>query len=175
MIKKLINKILSGILILSCLYLSAAQLSCTKKENSKIDLVKINGLLCRPGSNTPFTGREKAKLQNRIIEYNVVDGIRNGDFKILYSEGKPQIVGQMVNDKNEGLWKYYYENHQIESEGNFKNDLADGQWIWYFSDGKLREQGNFIAGKRDGKWITYEENGRVSAEIKFKDGELVNK
>ena len=41
-------------------------------------------------------------------------------FKISYSEGKPQIVGQMVNDKNEGHWKYYYESLQVESEGNFK-------------------------------------------------------
>ena len=39
----------------------------------------------------------------------------------------------------------------------------------------MKEEGNFIAGKRDGKWITYEESGKVSSEIKFKNGELINK
>jgi antitoxin component YwqK of YwqJK toxin-antitoxin module len=173
--KNLIKNVLLIIAIISFLFISTALLSCRKKEITHGDLTKIKGLLYKNGIKTPFTGREKAKLQGRIIEYNVVDGVKNGDFKISYSEGKPEIVGQMVNDKNEGHWKYYYESLQVESEGNFRNDLADGNWIWYYPDGKMKEEGNFIAGKRDGKWITYEENGKVSSEIKYKNGELIIK
>jgi hypothetical protein len=173
--KNLIKTILIGISALTFLCISAALSSCVKKQINKVELVKIKGLLCKYGSTTPFTGREKARLSNRIIEYDVVNGVRNGDFKILYSEGKPQIVGQMVNDKNEGLWKYYYENSRIESEGNFKNDIPEDMWIWYYLDGKVREKGSYISGKRDGKWITYDKSGKISDEKKFKDGELMTK
>jgi len=173
--KHLIKNILLVMPVSLFLLLSTALLSCAKKENNKIDLVNKNGLLCRPGSNVPFTGRENARLSGRIIEYDVVEGIKNGDFKILYSDGNPQIVGQMVNNKNEGIWKYYYENLRLESEGNFKNDIAEGKWIWYYLDGKLKEQGSYVSGKRDGTWEIYDENGKISAEKKFKNGELINK
>jgi antitoxin component YwqK of YwqJK toxin-antitoxin module len=174
--KKILDtNILLVISVMSLLCISTALLSCTKKENTTGDLTKIKGLLYKNGSKTPFTGREKAKLQNRIIEYNVVDGLKNGDFKIFYAEGRPQMVGQMINNKNEGHWKYYYESLSVESEGNFNNDLADGNWIWYYPNGNVKEQGNFVEGKRDGKWITYEDNGKVSIVNKFKNGELLNK
>jgi antitoxin component YwqK of YwqJK toxin-antitoxin module len=150
-------------------------LSCIKKVNTKFDLVNKNGLLCRPGSSVPFTGREKARLADRIIEYDVVEGIKNGNFKISYSDGKPQIVGQIVNNRNEGLWKYYYDNFQLESKGNFKNDIAEGEWIFYYSDGKVKEQGNFISGKRDGDWKSYDENGKISIKKEFKNSELITK
>jgi antitoxin component YwqK of YwqJK toxin-antitoxin module len=172
--QSLIKTTLNGISVLSFLFISAALSSCAKKQINKVDLVNINGILCKYGTITPFTGREKASLQNRIIEYDVVKGVRNGEFKILYSEGKPQIVGQMVNNKNEGLWKYYYENSQIESEGNFKNDIPDDTWIWFYLDGKIREKGNYVSGKRDGRWITYNESGKISDEKQFKVGELID-
>jgi hypothetical protein len=147
--------------------------SCAKKQNNRTDLVKKNGLLYKSGGITPYTGREKAQVSGRIIEYDVVKGMKNGNFKVSYSEGKPQIIGQVVNDKNEGFWKYFYENSQVESEGNFKNDIPEGNWTFYYFDGKVKENGNYVLGKRDGKWISYEENGKIADEKHFKDGEAV--
>jgi antitoxin component YwqK of YwqJK toxin-antitoxin module len=164
--------ILHGILVLCVLALLS---SCTKKQNNAAGLVKINGLLYKSGSNVPYTGREKARVSDRIIEYDVSNGVKNGEFKILYSDGKPQIVGQMVNGKNEGVWKYYYVNSAIESEGSFKDDMPDGVWTWYYQDGKVREQGKYVSGKKNGNWITYEASGKISIENKFKDGKIVVK
>jgi antitoxin component YwqK of YwqJK toxin-antitoxin module len=160
---------------LSFLYVSISFTDCTEKQNTRTNLIFRNGLLYKSGSNTPYTGREKAEIHNRIIEYDVVNGIKSGEFKIYYAVGKPQVVGQMVNNKNEGLWKYYYENSQIESEGNFKNDLPEGEWIFYYSNGKIKEDGNYIYGKRDGNWRDYEESGKIFTQSKFKDGKLLSK
>jgi antitoxin component YwqK of YwqJK toxin-antitoxin module len=166
------NSLLAVAFLSVCFFVS----SCSKKQNDgKISLVKKNGLLYKSGSSTPYTGREKAKVSGKIIEYEVVNGIKNGEMKISYTEGKPQIVGKMVNNKNEGLWKYYYDNSQMESEGNYKNDIPEGEWTWFYSDGKVREKGSYISGKKEGKWITYEGNGKPVVEKKFKNGELVTK
>ncbi len=149
--------------------------SCGKEEKkSREDLIFMNGLLYKKGSKIPFTGKEKAKIEDRILEYDVLDGIKTGEFKISYLDGKPQIVGQLVNNSNEGLWKYYYTNSQMESEGNFKNNLPDGKWTWYYMDGKLKEYGNFISGKREGRWTSLNEDGKIVEQKVFKDGKDIN-
>lgn len=148
--------------------------SCAKKQEEKrTDLIKVKGLLYKSGTNVPYTGREKAKVSGRIIEYDVVNGIKNGAFKVSYSEGKPQIIGQVVNDKNEGLWKYYYENSQVESEGIFKNDIPEGKWTFYYADGKVKENGNYVSGKRDGVWLSYAEDGKLTRKKEFINGDSV--
>jgi len=173
--KNLFKTIIIGISVFSILCFSLVLTSCSKKQTNTNNLVKRNGLLYKSGSNVPYSGREKSKVLNRIIEYDVVNGVKQGEMKIYYSEGKLQIAGQMVNNKNEGLWKYYYENFQVESEGNFKNDIPVGMWTWYYLDGKVKEKGNYVSGKRDGKWITYSDSGKSSVVKNFKDGELVTK
>ncbi len=166
------NKLLSMIVILICFTLIS--ISCqTKTIGNK--LIAKKGILYMEGSEVPFTGTEKAKVADKIIEYNIVNGKKEGVFKILYKDGKPQIVGQMFNNKNEGLWKYYYDSPQLESLGNFKNDLPDSTWTWYFMDGKIRERGNFTFGKRQGEWISYNETGVVISDKYFEDGKEVQK
>jgi antitoxin component YwqK of YwqJK toxin-antitoxin module len=173
--KYMFKVVLSGIPVIFIMCALVALSSCSQKKNNRTDLIKINGLLYKSGSNVPYTGREKVALKGRIIEYDVVNGVKQGEMKISYSEGKPQISGQMANNKNEGHWKYFYENSQVESEGDFKNDMPQGLWVWYFQNGKVREKGNYVSGKRDGKWLTYEESGKIAVVKKFKGGELIKK
>jgi len=148
--------------------------SCRKKaEGNK--LVTKNGIIYKEGSNVPYSGKEKVTVSDRIMEYNIVNGKKEGIFKIYYMDGNPQIVGQMINNKNDGLWKYFYDSQQLESEGNFKNDIPEGAWTWYFMDGKLKEHGSYSSGLREGKWISYNETGSVISEKYFEDGKEVQK
>ena len=164
------SKILFAVFVLFCFALLF--ISCRKKPVGK-KLVTKNGLIYLDGSTVPYTGMEKAKVVDKMIEYNVVNGKKEGTFKIFYHDGNPQIVGQMFNNKNEGLWRYYYDSPQLESQGNFKNDLPDSTWTWYFIDGKLKECGNFSSGMRIGKWISYNETGTITSEKYFEDGKVV--
>ncbi len=148
--------------------------SCKSEKFKKGDLVIINGLIYKAGSNAPFTGKERAIVKNKIMEYDVVNGKKSGEFKISYLDGKPEMIGNMVDNSNEGLWKYFYPNSQVESEGNFKNNMVDGKWTWYYDNGILKEEGNFVKGKREGKWISYGKEGNISEQKIFKNGEEVN-
>ncbi len=147
--------------------------SCGKKRASN-RIISRKGLLYKEGSNVPFTGTEKSKVADKTIEYDVVNGKKEGAFRICYADGKPQIVGQMYNNKNEGIFRYYYDSAQLESEGSFKNDVPDSTWTWYFIDGKIRQRGNFASGKREGKWVSYNETGVVTSEKYFRDGKEIS-
>ncbi len=165
----LTGKFFVFLLLISCLA------SCSSKKYSGNQLIVINGKIYQKGSTKPFTGREIGKVRGMTIQYDVMNGLKDGEFKVFYSNGNLQMQGRMVNNKNEGLWKYYYNNSQLESEGNFKNDMPDGKWLWYYINGALKEHGFYLSGKRNGQWLVYDGTGNVVKELYFKDGIEVKK
>ena len=147
--------------------------SCGGQKKPVRSIVEKNGTLYINGSDKPFTGKEKAKVNNRIIEYQVVDGKKNGIFKISYLNGNPQMIGQMRDNKNEGLWRYFYMDSTLESQGHFKDDFPDGEWLWYYPDGRLKDKGNYLKGISQGTWKDYDPKGNIVSETFYKDGKKI--
>ena len=159
-----INRISLTLAILVLMILSS---SCQKNEIPQSSLEMRDSLIYKKGSDKPFTGREKARVQDKIIEYDVVDGIKNGEFKLFYEDGTPQINGHIDHNKNTGKWQYFYPGGEIESEGFFVDDKPEGRWVWYYQSGKIREEGSFAKGKRVGWWKDFDEQGKVTKEKEF--------
>ena len=115
-------------------------------------------LIYRKGSDIPFTGREKAWVNDKIIEYDVLNGMRHGEFIIYYENGNTEIKGQLEYNRNVGKWQYFYQSGEIESEGYFVNNQPGGKWVWYSPSGKLKEEGNYKQGRRIGWWRNFDDN-----------------
>ena len=147
--------------------LSLIFISCVKEEIPKSSLMIKDNLLYKRDSNVPFTGREKALVQGKIIEYEVKDGYKHGEFRIYNLDGILEISGQLDSNRNVGKWRYFHSNGVIESEGNFDFDLPVGKWFWYYPDGKKKEEGFYEKGKRVGIWYNYDRDGKVNFENNF--------
>ena len=158
--------------LLILLFVPITFLSCSKSEsksNMSSPLVLRNGLLFKDSlSTTPFTGRNKSKMLDQTIEYDVVDGIKSGDFIIYHKNGKVQMQGTMTNNLNIGEWKYYRIDGTLETIGTFENDTPSGKWQWYYQGGKVAEEGFFNKGLRDGEWKDYDTTGKLAIIIKYK-------
>ncbi len=152
--------------------------SCTvkdAKENISKPLVFRDGLYYADStSKIPYTGRNKSKMLDQTIEFDVVNGVREGDFIVYYPNKKIQIIGQLANNKNIGEWKYYNSNGTIESVGNFLDDKPSGAWSWYYPDGKVAEEGKFVEGKRDGDWKSYDSIGVLETLRKYKMDKMID-
>ena len=143
-------------------------LSCSHNDEiPQSDLELRDTLIYKKDSNIPFTGREKSRIENKIIEYDVVNGMKQGDFLLYYESGKMEIKGHLDHNKNVGHWQYFYESGQVESEGLFVNNLPDGIWKWYNRSGTLREEGSYKNGQRFGTWRQYDETGNITKEKEF--------
>lgn len=167
---KFLNLLLITIVFISFLYISCEQ---EKKTDIEQPLVLKDGLLYKDSTSTiPFTGRHKSKVMDKVIEYEVKDGIKNGDFILYYPNGKIEMRGKIVNDKNEGEWKYFLPDGTLQTAGIFINDVPESTWTWYYQDGKIFEQGNFKKGVRTGEWKTFDQNGKLRVLRKFENGEV---
>ena len=142
-------------------------ISCDKEEIPKSSLIIKDNLLYKRDSNVPFTGREKAIVQDKIIDYEVKDGYKHGEFKVYKLNGTFEMKGQLDSNRNVGKWQYFHPNGIIESEGNFDYNLPVGKWFWYYPDGKIKEEGTYEKGKRVGIWYQYDRDGGVKLEKKF--------
>ena len=141
--------------------------ACEKEEIPKSSLIIKDNILYKEGSDVPFTGREKALVDNKIIEYDVKDGLKHGEFRIYSEEGNIEIQGQLDSNRNVGKWQYFYPNGEIESEGYFNLDRPNGKWIWNYSDGKKKEEGEYIDGNRVGMWYQYDNDGKIIFEYNY--------
>jgi antitoxin component YwqK of YwqJK toxin-antitoxin module len=164
-------KLFLKLLIITSLLFAAA---CNQYYNDQNIEIKDDGLIYKVGQNDPFTGRIIDTLQNKIVEYDVVNGMKNGEFRLSSYEGIPSIYGSIKDNRNIGVWKYYYPNGQLESIGNFNYDNPHGKWNWYYYDGSLKETGTFLNGNKAGTWYTYSLEGNLLSIKMFDEGELIN-
>jgi len=141
--------------------------SCGKKEIPKSSLIIKDNLLYKRGSEVPFTGRERALVNDNIVEYDVKDGYKHGEFRIFSQDGILEVQGQIDSNRNVGKWEYFYPDGQIESEGYFINDLPQGKWVWNYPDGKRKEEGFYQNGERIGMWYQFKNNGEVIFEKNY--------
>ncbi len=159
----------AALLAILCLSFDFLLSSCSDHKPDSNNIIMKNGLICSTDSDEPFTGKVHAVINSQILEYDVVKGVKDGDFNVISDDGKMLISGQIKNNKNEGLWQYFYPDGQLESQGYFKNDINSDKWCWYYSDGKLKSTGFYSEGKKDGKWTSYDEYGRVISETVFRN------
>ncbi len=128
-----------------------------------------DGLICLIDNGEPYTGKIHDVISTRVLEYDVVKGIKDGNFRVYSETGKVLISGRMKNNKNEGPWLYYYPDGQLESQGYFKDDITSDKWFWYYPEGQLKATGFYFRGKKDGKWIDYDKNGKIISEEVFRN------
>lgn len=133
-----------------------------------------DGLIYKEGEENPFTGRILDTLDNKIIEYDVVNGLKNGEFVVTSLNNKSAVYGFIENNKNVGKWSYFFRNGNLESEGKFKDDKPHGKWVWYYESGNVKTIGYYINGLEVGRWKTFDEMGSVINLVTYIDGEVVN-
>lgn len=133
--------------------------SCSESPKSKKQIINIDSIIYKPGTKEPFNGTWKGGIDSLKLEFDVVNGKKEGNFRAYYPNGKLLMSGLMKNNHNVGEWKYYYDNGAIESSGYFEDDKPEGRWLWYYSDSTLKQSGYFHLGIRDSIWKSYDTSG----------------
>lgn len=147
--------------------------SCSSKHvNTGLIQIK-DGLICTIYNGKPYTGKVTDLINNQKIEYDVVQGIKDGNFNVYSENGTRLVSGEIRKNRNEGLWQYFYPDGQLESQGYFREDNVNDTWYWYFPGGKLKMTGKYLNGLRDGKWTIYNEWGKVISEEVYRNDKVV--
>jgi len=164
------------IIIIAVITLSGCKTNINIPADGKsTPLFLRDGLLYADSTaKVPFTGRNKSKALDQVVEYDVLNGVKEGEFIIYYPNQKIQMIGKMKGNKNVGEWKYYFSDGSLQTSGYYDDDIPNGKWIWYNPKGKIMEEGNFLNGIRDGEWKSYDSVGNLSIVRIYKDSLMID-
>ena len=143
-------------------------------DKASFRIVVRSGLIYKLGEDSPYSGQIIDTLESKVIKYNVVNGLKHGEFSISTLKGNFSVRGFVEKNKNIGSWEYFYDDGSLESIGCFEDDKPHGNWIWYYKSGKVKSEGNYLSGKAEGRWIKYDERGNLNLMIYYSNGEIVN-
>ena len=92
-------------------------------------------------------------------ELVINDGVkpeRNEDVRLLvtyHPNGEVAEIGQVVDNKPDGVWRRYDKNGKIVSQVRYKDGIKRGKWIVRDQDGKLLAKGRYdVNGSKKGVW-----------------------
>ena len=163
------NSILISLLIISSVFFY----SCGTRTSHLNFRLGEDGLIYNTNNDDLFTGTI-IDTADVVIEFQVVNGKKNGLFKTYYLNGQTEKCGYVVNNDNIGEWKYYYPDGQIESHGSFKKNVPAGKWVSYYRNGSVKCEGNYKNGKQNGNWIYYNKTGEIINVKFFQEGVFIN-
>ncbi len=166
--------LIAVILISTVVIITPLVSNITSVESKSFHIVIRNGLIYRQGDSSPYTGHIKDTVESKIIGYDVVNGLKHGEFFIMTLAGNSSVSGFVEKNKNVGTWKYFYDDGRLESTGDFSDDKPHGKWTWYYQSGKVKSEGNYVSGKQEGRWIKFDEQGYPRIIIIYSGGNIVN-
>ena len=83
--------------------------------------------------------------------------------------------GEVVNGLKEGEWKGFYENGNLLWSGFYNNGLNVSKWIEYHNNGKVFTIGHYDNGKKIGVWSFYDKHGEKIADEIYKNNTVTTK
>lgn len=119
----------------------------------------------------PFT--EWSATGQVVQDGQYVDGVRDGDWKLYYENGKPCKTEHYLHGKLDGSWTTWREDGTRERDVSFKAGERDGLWVTYDATGKKKLTAeSYKADRRDGIWQTWFPSGQLQMEEHFRAGQL---
>ena len=163
------------LLIVSLLLLSVG---LSQNRVNVNNLVNYGDKYFKENDDRPFDGLVfdlSKKTGNKILEFRMVNGLKNGLYQEWYTDGKPKSKGKYLNEIKDDKWTWWYENGQKLKEETYKGGKEDRSWTTWYKNGQKKFEGISKDGKRDGLWTDWDENGKKLKEETYKDGELISK
>ena len=124
-------------------------------------------------------------IPKKSMEYNLLNGLKDGKAIIYDSLGNKFGEGSYLNGKQIGKWIYYFLSGNKLAEGNYsKGDESekglsgvpkngrDGIWNFYYENGKINENTHYKDGLQNGARKSYFENGQLNESEDYQNGSL---
>ncbi|MDT8415704.1 MAG: tetratricopeptide repeat protein [Flavobacteriaceae bacterium] len=145
----------------------------------KSEYFNPDGSLLQTADFTKFADREKVILYhpngNISHEVGYVYGLKNGDYKEYYFDGKPFVEFYNLNGKIDGPYKQYFQNGQLSLEATYINGLVHGTTTSYYENGQLEYEKQYVLDEEFGKRKDFYEDGTLEIETDYLMGKAHGK
>ena len=184
--------------LLSVLFLISVGFSQNKVNIN--NLVQYGDKWFKENDDQPFSGivfDMDRETGNKILEFFMSNGIKNGRYKKWYKNGELEEEGFHKSGLKNGKWRFHFRNGTIKGVGSYLNNNKVGEWIYsyengqkwfigtykdkllnglvtqWYENGQKKSESYFILGIEDGLWTEWYENGKKKSEVTYENGKKI--
>ncbi len=106
-------------------------------------------------------------------EFNLKDGVLNGDYLIYHSNGEIYTHSKYMNGKLNGEEKVYYTSGKLQKLKTYKNDQLYGKAIDYFESGQIEKESIVKKGEVI-ESVSYDIVGTIVSQMFIREGRTIN-
>ncbi len=99
--------------------------------------------------------------------YQVIDGLKQGEYRGYYKSGVLKKLGYYVDDKLDGKYEEYFNNGKIYFIENFKNGIQVGEYLKYYNTGQLKISSYYENNELNGEYKSYHPDGTLNIICKY--------
>ncbi|HKJ41055.1 MAG TPA: hypothetical protein VKA27_03130 [Sunxiuqinia sp.] len=96
-----------------------------------------------------------------------------GTYTKYFDNGNTEMQMKLDKGIKNGEVKIYFENGKLKEIRHYKNNEMDGTWITYNQKAQKVALANYNEGVKNGKWMIWDDNGSLIYEMNYKDGQKV--
>tara|TARA_B100001250_G_scaffold387215_1_gene384393 strand:- start:3106 stop:3609 length:504 start_codon:yes stop_codon:yes gene_type:complete len=149
----------------------------SQEKINVINLVKYGEKFFKENDNEPFTGLVfdiDKTTGKKILNYKMVNGVKNGFYKEFYFDGSKKYEEIFKNGKRDGSSILWYRSGKKWLHSFYKDGKIDGLWTWWYENGLKKEEFIYKDGIKNGLYIKWYENGNKKQETTFIDDKLIS-
>ncbi|MBA3681005.1 MAG: hypothetical protein H0W73_07535 [Bacteroidetes bacterium] len=109
-----------------------------------------------------FNGTIQKTENNIKTDFNVKEGVINGEATYYYASGNKMETGMFTKGEKDLKWTRYTENGTLVAVAFYKLGKKDGTWLVYDENGHKRFEMNYNNGEKTGIWTSWDEKGAVA-------------
>ncbi len=137
-------------------------------------LLLENKVYLLKSTRLPFTGTAiSANNGIKVIETQYVEGKVDGFEILYYNNGNIETKSTYKEGKFNGLMTSYYSDGSLKSEEFYQDDFKNGKSTYYYPFQRIEKEGYYENCIETGVWTFWDENGKKTAEIEYKNGEII--
>lgn len=144
------------------LYGQQKLVSTTYYPGTKTKKVEYEYLSGKVGNVSDIKIKDKATGLTKERDFNTY-GVNSmtphGYWREYYENGSLQVEYNYINGSREGVAKSFFDNGKPSVVYSYKNNVIDGDFAEYYDNGILQAKCIYVNGKRTGNSTVYDESG----------------
>ena len=107
----------------------------------------------------------------KIAQYRIVDGKREGDFRLWTEGGIPQAEYHYAAGNLEGEQREYHPNGQLKAKAFYEGNVKEGSYEEWYEDGKKALCCALVKGEKEGVYQEWYPDGKMKLEENYVGGQ----
>ncbi len=108
----------------------------------------------------------------KLSEYFLKDGERDGHFCLWYPNGSPQVDYHYIEGSFEGEQREFFQDGKLKIRAFYVGNVKEGPYEEFYENGQIAARFQLKGGVKEGEVLEWYQDGKQKLQEHYKEGQL---